>query len=400
MSQAGLNAAGHSENAGRVHRFGSGSRVIFRSSRKPVKKPGKLGDFMHAKLPWAMLLLVVPAFAGCAEPQEPLPELPEPTPSSAPVFQPDGAPPALPAGNGSWIETFHASGLMPAGTSALHSEPLSYPVGADASAIYVELAWNDTRQDLDAFTQAPQAYCSEQDGALMPFCVLGTYFCADFRVHAFTDCNGDFLSPDNPSRLVVHGDELANALHDCPADCVWQAYATSKWMPTAAITWTLNVSVYYGANPWDLSANLTHLYAIDAHTTTSEQERRVIVFTSDDNITAILVELAWTDALGQDIDPHLGVWVGECTTPQGCVQEPSRWRRWSNQSGDFGSPDSPARILVQGDELADAISECVKPCYWYAAPSSKSETWAEVDWRLRVTVFRTPIPAGYTALDP
>lgn len=288
---------------------------------------------------------------------------------------------------------------MPAGTSQLHSQPLSYPVGANASAIYVELKWNDTRQDLDAFTQAPDAYCSEQDGILLPFCVVGTYFCADFRAHAFTDCDGDLLSPDNPSRLVVRGQELAAALADCPADCIWQAYPTSKIWPSAAIAWTLNVTVYYGVNPWDLAANWTHLYVLDAHTTTSESEGRDVTFTSDDNITALLVELEWSDQLGQDLDPLVGVWVGDCTDPAGCLQEPSKWRTWGNQSGDLGAPDSPVRILVDGQDLADAIADCVKPCYWFAGPTSKSTTWTEVDWHLRVTVFRTPVPPDYTALN-
>jgi hypothetical protein len=345
-----------------------------------------------------MPVVVLVLLAGCSQPSDPALTAPSPTWAPSPIFEPDGTPPVMPAPNGSSTETFHASGLIPAGTSEFHAQAFAYPVHQNATAIYLELAWNDTRQDLDAYTEAPMAYCSEADGLLLPFCTLGTYFCADFRVHAFTDCDGDLLSPDNPSRLVVRGDDIAGALAECDDPCMWEAYPTSKVMPEVAIEWHLNITVYYGLNPWDVAANWTQLYAIDAHTTTSESEGRSIVFTTDDNITAALIELAWTDQLGQDLDVNFGVWVGECTDPAGCLQEPSHWRTWGNFSGDYGRPDSPARILVQGSELQDAISACVKPCYWWAGPSSKSPTWAEVDWHLRVTVFRTPVPPGYSAL--
>jgi hypothetical protein len=131
-----------------------------------------------------------------------------------------------------------------------------------------------------------------------------------------------------------------------------------------------------------------------------------IRFNTTANVTAILVELAWTDPM-QDIDAHLRALTDDCPDADDidfvyCLVTPfageQNFGEFQARGGRPGAPDSPSRLLVSGDDLKAVMDACGDPCTWFAEPWATGP-YAAIDFTLHVSVFTDgPPPDGYTAI--
>lgn len=134
----------------------------------------------------------------------------------------------------------------------------------------------------------------------------------------------------------------------------------------------------------------------------------VLRFNTTENLTAVVLEVAWNDTV-QDLDAALSADVnGICFDPPNCVHPLSSlsgtaytsFGDFYNQNGTVGDPDSPSRIVVKGLALQDVLDECASPCEWGAGALTKGKgPWVQVSWNLWVTVFyNEEPPSSYTAV--
>ncbi len=123
----------------------------------------------------------------------------------------------------------------------------------DATAIVVEVAWNDTFQDLDAelkfeedipcHTGFPSATCTVLDPTGHPQALVNHWLGQD--VGQFKNDGGSLGAPDNPSRIIVEGDDLRHLSYYCEEICEWYTSADNKG-PFIDLDWHLYISIFYG----------------------------------------------------------------------------------------------------------------------------------------------------------
>lgn len=119
-----------------------------------------------------------------------------------------------------------------------------------------------------------------------------------------------------------------------------------------------------------------------------------IDFNVDHNVTAIFVELAWTDpASVWDLDAK-----ADASFSQVCPFEnltdvcglPPDYRpmfgEFRNTNGSYGFPDSPSRLSITAEPLREVLAACPDPCKWVVAPYAKDAA-ADVTWSLNVTIY-------------
>jgi predicted small lipoprotein YifL len=117
----------------------------------------------------------------------------------------------------------------------------------NATALVVELEWDDAVQDLDV-----EAHAQGGDGlAARPECGVGSALGPVMGSRAWCDFGGSLAAPDVPSRLDLHGLELA----DCePAgldwgDCNVFALGFRSKDANALLEWHLIATVFFEGPP-------------------------------------------------------------------------------------------------------------------------------------------------------
>lgn len=127
-------------------------------------------------------------------------------------------------------ETFHGSGEVGAGVAtwfaghvAADGDQLPFKVRDGATAVVVELAWNDTVQDMDAMLLAANG-CFDRHGFpdFLATC-LADVVVADGSQGTWWNKGGAIGMPDSVSRIVVDGEALAAG-----GTGEWLAYAWTK----------------------------------------------------------------------------------------------------------------------------------------------------------------------------
>ncbi len=126
----------------------------------------------------------------------------------------------------------------------------------DAMAILVEVAWNDTFQDLDAelkfkedipcHTGFPSAACTVLDPTGHPQALVNNWLGQD--VGQFKNRDGLPGAPDSPSRILVERDTLRILGAYCEENCTWFPSLENKG-PFVDLEFHLFVSVFYGQAP-------------------------------------------------------------------------------------------------------------------------------------------------------
>lgn len=150
------------------------------------------------------------------------------------------------------VFTLNGSTMMGGrGTLIPEDAPLRFTTDSSASAIVLELSWDDDVQDLNGFLRASVDPCPAES-PLRPvdeaFCVGDDLILDSPGFGAFRDADGDLGAPDNPSHLVVEGEALRQTLQECKDPCEWQSWPESEALH-ANVSWSLHVSVFRGAVP-------------------------------------------------------------------------------------------------------------------------------------------------------
>jgi hypothetical protein len=136
-----------------------------------------------------------------------------------------------------------------------------------------------------------------------------------------------------------------------------------------------------------------------------------IFFNVTGDVTAVLVELAWDDPV-QDLDAFAHGDHGPCAEDASDPDRVGCEVDWSldgydfaevrNRGGGPGAPDSPSRVLATRDDLAGLLARCGDPCAFGSYPTTHQTEplAADVEWWNYVTLFRGPVPDGFTAIPP
>lgn len=136
---------------------------------------------------------------------------------------------------------------------------LAFGTGPGVQAIVVELAWDDGPQDLDSFLRADVEHCPTGESPLSQAfnrtaCAVEDAYFEYPGFGAYRNSEGGLGEPDNPSRFIVAGEELAAVLAQCSDPCRWESWAEAR-DPAAAVGWSLYVSVFRGGGvPLDYTA--------------------------------------------------------------------------------------------------------------------------------------------------
>lgn len=183
----------------------------------------------------AMVVCVVGlALAGCLG-DEAAPDPPGTSPADSPADPaPDsaeGAVEATLAADGRVLRaTFASRGRMGvevapgiAGPQDSDGWQLRFPVEAGATAVVVEVAWNDTVQDLDAYLAGAKDCYDRVPFPDMAVVCLGDLVAADGTYGLWWNRDGAVGQPDSPSRIVATGAQLADA-----GTGTWQAHTWAK----------------------------------------------------------------------------------------------------------------------------------------------------------------------------
>jgi hypothetical protein len=149
--------------------------------------------------------------------------------------------------NGTTLVSQYANPVLPSQWGSLG---IDFKAAQNATAILVEVAWDDTTVDLDARAQADVKRCPWTDPMDIAACATLGSALADgsFEFGVFQNTNGTPGAGDSPSRVLVDGEWLAEVLDACANPCPWTAYAWAR-TPAADVTWDLAVSVFYGPVP-------------------------------------------------------------------------------------------------------------------------------------------------------
>ncbi len=208
-----------------------------------------------------LFLVLALALAGCSKPG----------PDAAGTD--DGAPPSSlsapksPSGEGAgavpngsapqpYHEVFHQSGFM--GMEVANSlygptdpdtynETMDFLVRKDAVAIIVELAWADTKADLDLFILSPGncPYSATQPAKLLP-CIINGYYGDPSGTGVWREDGGVPGQGDSPARVSVTADEW-EPFWCSGARCDFEAIT---WVKASTGTdFDFYASVFYGEPP-------------------------------------------------------------------------------------------------------------------------------------------------------
>lgn len=139
--------------------------------------------------------------------------------------------------------------------------------------------------------------------------------------------------------------------------------------------------------------------------TPGEGDHFGVSFNTTADVRAIMVEVAWNDTV-QDLDAYLKADVEECPYDDSLEDLACNVDNWSyqyefgvfqNKNGSPGMGDSPSRVLLDGDDLAEVIDACEGTCNWRALPWGRAP-FADLEWHMWVSVFYEDVPEGYTAI--
>lgn len=193
--------------------------------------------------PFVFPLLALVVFAGCAD------RAPDPAPAPAA----EGAdPPRLPelyAAHGTTVVGVWARPVVP---GIDESPRLWFNVTGEQTGIVVELAWNDTVQDLDARINSRVDLCAQGDEIFFVFCAIAEALHIKVPGDLWND-QGSLGDPDSPSRLVVTREEVQAFLELCGDPCHVSSYPWAQ-DPIVDVEWFLYVTVFYGEVPEDYTA--------------------------------------------------------------------------------------------------------------------------------------------------
>jgi hypothetical protein len=217
----------------------------------------------------ALALLVV--LAGCSQPPPALPAVePEAPGRQGRADGPEsaaGAPDEVVVTSGQHVEagaptvtwtTYSTGGKTTANAAgwgwdtalALGVRAMDLYVPPNATALVIELEWDDGVQDLDAEAHAPRQ--SGLGGG--PSCG----FASLVSPRAWCDLDGSIAFPDSPSRIDLAGLELAGVLDDCDqpsrpqwGDCNVFALGFRSKDANALLDWHLVATVFVGGPPPD-----------------------------------------------------------------------------------------------------------------------------------------------------
>jgi hypothetical protein len=123
---------------------------------------------------------------------------------------------------------------------------LSFNVTNQTRLVRVTLAWNDPTgaQDLDAYASTDRSFVASEDAPescnrppFYPDC-LGRY----------TNPNGTYGAPDNPSVLTLNEATLREVQSACGDPCAWHTLPWAK-ATYANVTWTITVALVDGPEP-------------------------------------------------------------------------------------------------------------------------------------------------------
>lgn len=191
------------------------------------------GTVLPMRAAWWSSLLCLLLAAGCAEPSAPAAPGPAdagPDPSPAVPDKPTLVEAVVAEDGRLQRATFHGEGHVGAEAVTYLAGPmdtegwqLEFPVAAGATAVVVEVAWNDTVQDLDAVLGGANG-CFDH----VPFpefvaeCMVDLVR-GDGTYGYWWNKEGSVGMPDSPSRIVATGPQLQDA-----GEGTWTAYIWSK----------------------------------------------------------------------------------------------------------------------------------------------------------------------------
>jgi hypothetical protein len=326
-----------------------------------------------------------------------------------PLDRPDGSVPP-----GGAVTTSSKQGTT-GGQATLQEDALEFTVPLDVSAVFLELAWDDPVQDLNLLVTTGVFQCAADqlvpsDPSLPddPFCHTHAYFGVPGEGRFLAE-GGNQGEPNSPTRLLLRGPILQRTMEQCGDLCPFWARPTSDFWPSVGVAWTIDVWVYTGPSPWDVTDQFTNVYVEDGTTVLNPHPASKIEMLTRGTPSGILAELTWEGSSGvQDLDLVLG-YVAECPDAD-CDSEFIRVN-FADAEGGTGAPDDPAFVFLGAETMASLVPTCYEGewCQWrtyattHACPNDPAAGTqpcpsSGLRYNLAVTVFQGAIPEGYTAL--
>jgi hypothetical protein len=201
----------------------------------------------------------------------------------------------------------------------------------------------------------------------------------------------DFAFPSPPLVLLAVAAALAGCAGDAPSPGPDEpaADAGTGWHETFAAHGTTVVA--YRSNPTVFADTFPRTW-----------------FNVTANTTGLLVELVWHDP-AQDLDATAYANVDGChglafpddwACTVGGFADSYDFGEVRDRGGTPGAPDSPSRAFADAARLQEILAVCGDPCQFasYPRPHQLEPVVAGIEWWNYVTLFRGPVPEGFTAV--